>query len=94
MMLRKLREGEQIEFNDRIKVETALGVQWQTVTRVTRKFAFVRYNEHAEGKFPREYNSFGFCSLPKPKWSTNQYSAWRPLPPPAAPHEQPQQEKP
>lgn len=78
-LLRKLKDGDAIQVGDRIKVETALGTQWEIVQRVTDKFAFVRYNERAEGKYRREYDGFWFAPLPRQKWSTNQYSAWRPV---------------
>lgn len=77
--VRPLNDGESIEVGDRIKVETSLGVKWHTVSRVTKLYAFVRYNERAEGKFRREYSDFGFAPLPRQTWLTNRYSAWRPV---------------
>lgn len=79
MKVRKLKDGDLIEVGDRIKVETNLGVQWETVHRVTAKYAFVRYNERAEGKYRREYQDFGFSPRPRQTWLTNRYSAWRPV---------------
>ena len=79
MKVRKIVEGDLIEVGDRIKVDTALGTQWQEVTRVTAKYAFVRYNDVAEGKYKRRYDGFGFQPIPRQQWITNQYSAWRPI---------------
>ena len=80
-MVRKLSDGELIAVGDRIKEEHRGigGTQWKTVSRVTPKFAFVKYNDVAEGKYWREYRDFGFAPLPYQKWRMTSYSAWRPV---------------
>ena len=80
MKVRKLKDGALIEVGDRIRVEhLGFEVSWETVHRVTKKFAFVKYNDAAEGKYRREYNDFGFCPLPRKTWLTTSYSVWRPI---------------
>lgn len=80
MKVRKLIDGEKIDVGDRIKVEyMAFGTRWETITRVTSKYAFVRINDKAESKYMREYRDFGFEPLPRHKWGTTNYSAWRPV---------------
>ena len=80
MRVRKLKNGEMLDIGDRIKVEHPFfGTNWETVLRVTNKFALVRYNDIAEGKYRREYDDFGFEPIPRTKWRQTQYSAWRPV---------------
>ena len=50
------------------------------VHRVTDKFAFIRYNDVAEGKLPRIYSRFSFHSLPRQKWSQTDYKVVFPQP--------------
>ena len=73
MKYREAEEGHQINIGDVIVNENSFGKTSYTVERTTKCFAFVRYNEVAEGKFPREYRSFGFRSLPRKMWSTSRY---------------------
>ena len=42
------------------------------VHRVTNKYAFVKYNDVAEGKFPRVVDH-RFQSLPRQQWSQTTY---------------------
>jgi hypothetical protein len=79
MKVRKIKDGVMLEVGDRIQCDTSFGVKWETIHRVTKRFAFVRYNDVAEGKYKREYQDFGFCPLPRQQWRTTQYSAWRPV---------------
>jgi hypothetical protein len=81
MRVRKLADGATVEVGDRIRSSqySDLHVSWLTVHRVTPKFAFVKYNDVSEGKFPRKANGFRFHSLPRGTWSTTEYSAWRPV---------------
>ena len=81
MRVRKLRDGDLLEVGDRIKVEHRGigGTHWETVVRVSKAYAFVRYNEHAEGKYRREYKDLYFEPLPRSAWKTTNYSAWRPV---------------
>lgn len=63
-------EGYQIQVGDKIKFESGcFGEQTFTVHRVTKCFAFVRYNDVAEGKFRREY-AVKSAKL-KQHWRTN-----------------------
>jgi hypothetical protein len=79
MRVKKLPDGAQIEVGDRILHDASLGKSWHTVHRVTPKFAFVKYNDVAEGKYPRLLSYFGWGPRPKILWDTTQYSAWRPI---------------
>jgi len=79
MKVRKLEDGEPIEVGDRIRIENYLGVSWQAIHRVTKHYAFVKWNERAEGKFKRIYKQFGFDIIPYQKWNTTRYSVWRPI---------------
>ena len=79
MKVRKLKNGDAIQVGDKIRLEHALGIRWETVHRVTAKYAFVKYNDIAEGKYRREYNDFGFSPIPRDTWKTTNYSAWRPV---------------
>ena len=80
MRVRKLKNGDMIEVGDKIKVEhRGWGVQWETIHRVTPKFAFVKYNDVAEGKYRRVYSEFTFSPIPSQLWNSTSYSAWRPL---------------
>ena len=80
MRVRKLKDGDMIEVGDRIKCEhLGWGTKWDTIHRVTPKFAFVKYNDVAEGKYKRMYRDFGFEPLPRTKWRQTSYSAWRPV---------------
>lgn len=72
-------DGDLIQVGDRIKHENALGISWYVVHRVTPKYAFVQYNDVAEGRYPRKANGVYFSNLPREKWSTTICSAWRPV---------------
>jgi len=62
------------------------GFKAYVVSRVTPKFAFIKYNDVAEAKFPRTYSRFHFKSLPEGKWCTTQFKVGIPIPPiPAIP---------
>jgi hypothetical protein len=78
MKARKLEDGETLQVDDIIIGEHVLGKRKHVVHRVTKKYAFVRYNETAEGKFPIVYD-FGFTSLPRERWRMTRYSAYRPV---------------
>ena len=58
--------GHEIQVGDYILRKSMLdaGFRSYRVHRVTPKFAFIRYNEHAEGKFPRTYTEYGFREVP------------------------------
>ena len=81
MKVRKLTDGEEIQVGDYIRAEH-MGIGGKShykVHRVTKRYAFVRYNDVAEGKYPRVYVELGFVSLPRQQWCTTTYSAWRPV---------------
>ena len=79
MRVRKLKNGESLSVGDMVKCKHQLCTRWETVHRVTKSFAFVRYNDVAEGKYKREYNDFGFGPIPRQTWKQTVYSAWRPI---------------
>ena len=53
MKVQKLGIGKQIEVGDVILHDSWTGKTWHKVIRVTSKFAVIRWNDVAEGKFPR-----------------------------------------
>ena len=76
--LRKLNDHETVEIGDIIETDTrGFGVRNYTIYRVTKTMAFVKYNDVADGKFPRVYVSFGYSSIPRPEWPTNIYTVYR-----------------
>lgn len=64
-------KGYEIQVGDVIK-SSGLTTHLFKVHRVTKKFAFVRYNEIAEGKFPRIYG-YAFEPYPRQKWNMTNY---------------------
>lgn len=79
MKVRYLKDGEQVEVGDIIIHTHTFGSAHYTVHRVTPKYAYVRFNDVAEGKFPRVVG-FGFTSLPRAQWPLTEYKACRPAP--------------
>jgi hypothetical protein len=63
-------DGYVIKPGDFIESKDFMGVRRYAVHRVTKTFALVRWNEKAEGKFPRVYKSFGYTLLPYRRWNT------------------------
>lgn len=76
MPLHQLTDGTELQVGDIIVARNAFGVQKYTVHRVTPKFAFVRWNAVAEGRFPRTF-SYKFGTLPRQKWSLTHYEVFR-----------------
>lgn len=72
--MKKATDGYEIKVGDIIKTEHVFGKKTYSVHRVTKKYAFVKYNDVAEGKFPRIYDSFWFSSLPRQAYNTTKYS--------------------
>lgn len=68
--------GYEINVGDKIKVVTAFTKYIYTVHRVTPKFAFVKHNGKAEGKYPRIYDRY-FMALPKEKWNMTEYIVYK-----------------
>lgn len=79
MKYASVEDGHEIQIGDLITADGGFGKSKHLVHRVTKKYAFVKYNDVAEGKFPRVYDSFWFCSLPKQKWQTTTYKVFKPL---------------
>ena len=80
MKVKKLKDGDQIEVDDRVCLENFMGKRWFRITRVTPKFVFLKWNDHCEGKFPRVFKDFGWKpGGSKDIWNTTHYSAWRPV---------------
>lgn len=68
-----VQDGYLIQVGD-IIASTAMGQTKKfKVHRVTKTLAFVRYNDIAEGKFRRVYNSFWFGPIPREHYSMVQY---------------------
>lgn len=68
-----LQDGYLIQVGD-IITSTAMGTtKKHVVHRVTKTLAFVRYNDVAEGKFRRVYNSFCFGPIPREHYSMVDY---------------------
>jgi hypothetical protein len=67
------RTPYELQVGDIIVAKHAFGNNRHTVIRVTKRYAFVKYNDVAEGKYPRIFD-FHFDSLPRQKWSTTRYS--------------------
>ena len=74
--MKKIEEGQQIEVGDLIQMKNYAGVKNWRVHRVTKKFAFVRWNDVSEGKFRRTVHP-GFQPLPFTRWLTAKYSVYR-----------------
>lgn len=76
-----LKEGAELQVGDYVKHDTPYRVAWFPIHRVTAKYAFAKYNDTAEGKFPRVYQSSTFTTLPRQIWSTNDFKPYRPVEP-------------
>lgn len=73
--MKKAPEGHCINVGDIIVAKHSFGNNKWEVKRVTPKYAFVMYNDTAEGKFPRIFD-FGFQSFPKDNWNTTDYTVY------------------
>lgn len=67
----ELKVGDKILINNRLTKPTAY-----TVHRVTKNYAFVMWNDIAEGKFPRVVD-WRFQSLPRHQFNMNTYEVIR-----------------
>lgn len=65
--------GYELQIGDIIVAKHAFGNNRHIIHRVTPKYAFVRYNDVCEGKYPRVFD-LHFDFLPRPKWGTTKYS--------------------
>ncbi len=81
MKVKAIAEGSELRVGDYVKHDTAYRVAWFQIHRVTKKYAFVKYNETAEGKFPIVYQRLSFRPLPREKWDANNYQPYRPVEP-------------
>jgi hypothetical protein len=69
-------EGYEIRVGDYILIKSMLDKGYRSfrVHRVTAKFAFCKYNDVAEGKFPRVFTRYGFHPSPRTeKFQTTEY---------------------
>jgi hypothetical protein len=78
MKTRQLKENESLQIGDFVIIKTAFGNSKYVVFKISKKYAFVHYNDIAIGKFPIVFD-FQFNSLPRQKWSTNTYEVHRPI---------------
>jgi hypothetical protein len=81
MKVGRLKEGVVLQVGDRIKRETWMATSWHTVVRITSKFAIVKWNDKAEGKFRRvvlEKGNVREAGNYDP-WSRVTTTAWRPI---------------
>lgn len=76
--MKRLNDGETIQVGDVIESKSVIGTRKFEVHRITKRYAFVRYNDVAEGKYPVIYNRFGFQPLPKARWNMVDYAVYRP----------------
>lgn len=79
MKYTKLKDNEKIQIGDVIIHKTAFGKGVYVVHRLTKKYAWVKYNDVAEGKYPIIFNHFDFHSLPRDTWDTTVYTVYRPI---------------
>ena len=73
--MKKVQDGHELKVGDVIISKHAFGGSKWAVHRVTKKYAFVWYNDIAEGKFPRVLE-FNFQPLPRQQWNTTDYEVW------------------
>lgn len=75
----KAEYGHELNVGDIIEVSEIIGQGTRyKVHRVTKKYAFVMWNEVGEGKFPRTYMP-GFRYLPKDKWNNTTFTIYKQL---------------
>lgn len=77
MTYEQLTDGETLEVGDVIKHESALGNRRYKIHRVTAKYAFIKYNDVAEGKYHRVITWAGPRRAKRLQWDTTRYTAWR-----------------
>jgi hypothetical protein len=74
--MKHAEDNHEIQVGDIINIDTGLGVPSNyEVHRVTKNYAFIKWSERTEGKFPRIYG-FGFCIVPRPKFNTVRYKVY------------------
>ena len=78
MKVRKLINGDALQVGDIIVCSSCFGERHYPVTRVTKKYAFVKHNDTAEGKYPNVFD-YGFQSYPKQLWNTTTHYVYRPV---------------
>ena len=75
--MNKAEYGYEIQVGDIIQIDHRWGPKHvYDVHRVTHKYAFVKWNDHAEGKFPRIFKKYGFTVLPREKYNTTDYTVY------------------
>lgn len=73
--MKKAEKGHEIKVGDVIVSKHVFGVNKFAVHRVTKKYAFVMYNDIAEGKYPRIFDTT-FQSLPRQQWNHTECEVW------------------
>lgn len=76
MSHRKLEDGESLQVGDIIVHEHSMGRSRHVVFRITKKYAFVMYNDVAKGKYPNVYGLY-FSPLPRTPYPTSTYEVYR-----------------
>lgn len=77
---KKVDKGHVLEVGDWILTRSAFGGRNHEVIRVTKKYAFVKYNAIAEGRFPRIYD-MRFEVLPRAQYNMTDYQVLTPVNP-------------
>jgi hypothetical protein len=72
-----LNEGDLLQVGDIIHAtHPTFGLKRHHVHRVTKCYAFVKWNDLAEGKFPIQYN-YRFESFPREQYCQTRYKVER-----------------
>ena len=72
----RLKYGDKLQIGDLVITDNRIFKQKHTIKRITKNFAFIDFNDIAEGKFPIVY-TVDFQLLPKQKWNTCSYEIYR-----------------
>jgi hypothetical protein len=75
--MKKAEYGYKIQVGNIIEINNGWGPKLNyEVHRVTLKYAYVKWNDTAEGKFPRIFKHYGFQPLPREKYHTTGYTVY------------------
>jgi hypothetical protein len=75
----RLKEGDGLQVGDVLVRKTRFGTSIFPVVRITKKYAFVRYNDVSEGKYPNVYERFGFGPRLSETLRISEYYVLRPI---------------